>query len=310
MGIHKPFEYLDLYKQVRDKSEADIEHEMMRLSKSIQMVRLWRSRCAMWMGDTHLTSSFGYTIELYRRGTFNTIDQLSAQVASGALVSDRVARANAQVVFGFDRPVRKLIKPMDEIYAHYLDNLSLSVAELAEWGGHGSITEINSLVMLHKNVRAGARVVWQLWNEGLDAGDSKKQMYQRFREAGVASGSAFRYIAMCEVISGVKLEVPLLQVEFAQQLIMDNPGLTINQLVKKGVDSVRRASSVQRLLLMYNRLNGYPLVDDVAGDESKMEISSCLIDGSNMSLSDWIDHMVLNGCYAQAAYAYYKKVMN
>lgn len=72
-----PKDFLDTYVSMQNCDDVAIEQAMMGFVNSTKEVQIWRMRCAMWVGESSLTGSFGVAVELYRKETFDSVQSFA-----------------------------------------------------------------------------------------------------------------------------------------------------------------------------------------------------------------------------------------
>lgn len=301
--MRNPKDFLDLYMTVRGEDTVAIDKAMLALTKSVTEARKWRAMSQMWAGDVELTGGFGYAVELYRRETFMTIDQLSQRLLQANAVCGPHANVIARAVFGFDGRI-KSTKSLEQAYAHYLENPKLSAIDLSDWCGFASITDTSLLINLHKRVLPNSRTIWSVWDNGIREGFDQKEMYDSMRAANLSDSMSKRAISFCQIITGIALENYNTR-EHIEYTISKTPGLTVTEYVEIGVKEGYPVKAYQRQVLDYMRIHGN-VVNNLITDHDTIGTFADKTPG--IDFNQLVNQLVLAGCYVTSVYQWNKKL--
>lgn len=293
----KPRVFLEKYLTVHDKSNAEIENELLPLTTSLESAKSWRRWCSMWNRDVELYGNFGYAVELWNQNSSITYKEFTDRLIAGTKLHRLTCSKMARTIMGF-AGVRKELKTYTEMYDWWIETKG-TIEEMSVWSGQHENMCYICICIFDVNSNVGTQV-WQVWKKARYTGvRSRPAMVEKMMEHW-ARATSYMYVKLCEVVSGVTLDVDNIHEEIAD-MIDTNPGRMLSDYVNMGVGRGIRAPIVHKHATNYlsvvapGSINTWLVEDECRKLADKLPI--------DLQFTDWIDQLICQNVHPSVAYS-------
>lgn len=290
-------EVLEVYITVAGQPNAVVEQALLSLVRSPEQAKTWRRWCSMWNRDVELQGNFGYSIELWDRNpTLGQVEFTRLLVDKTKLhqsTSTKIARA----IIGFASDGMKKVATVSAAYDWWKTNGG-TAKELQIWSGKGLPSCYRCIAVFERNGATGGSV-WKLWDRAREVGVvSRAEMCEIFAK-NWSKNAVYEFVRICEVVSGVQLELPTAPT-VVNNLITNNPGLSVDEYINLGVASGLRAPVVHKHVINYMQLNDPKRIVKWITVADARKLADLI--PHQLPFTMWIDQLICTGVHPSIAY--------